>query len=467
MIFSIRKLFRHNRSHQRLQRDRIGRLLFELRIFFKRLIARVFTVGDRMTARVRGFTLIELLVSMLIATVIISTLLAFTVNIMETDRREQAKVESQSDIQAALNYISDDLQEAVYIYNADSLNTVSAVGNTNTTSGIKDQLPQVTDNSIFANSTPVLVFWKRKYYNPTDTVNVGGGVTKQVGCLAYGTSTTSTGCYDANGNPIGSGQYAYSLVAYYLIYDNASGANPTWSNAARLGRWELNDGIRSTCQADYITTPTACSDPKPIARVDFTPPGAIAGSSMVNYWTAPDQGFTPFSSQGGTVDSLMNQWTKAPAGYLATNTPTVLMDFLDDSPYSTDQDDGIPSNAPVGNAPVDIPIRANVAGTPSTNPDCYIENVGTGGASSSASQRIPATFSTASSNPAQNISSFYVCVNSSQNVARIYLRGNALARLRLNQTVSQRLSSVSSSTLSSFFSTGNIRAYGNGRVYTQ
>ncbi len=436
MIFSIHKLFRANRSYQRFQRDRFGRLMFELKIFFKRLIARLFAVGDRMTARVKGFTLIELLVSMLIASVIISTLLAFTVNIMETDRKEQAKVESQSEVQAALNYIADDMQEAVYIYDADSLNTPSP-------NGIQDQLPT------FTSSTPILVFWKRKYYAPTDIVNVGAGNTKAVGCLEYGTTTTNGTC---NPNaPTGSGRYAYSLVAYYVMYSSDS----TYSNAARLGRWELNDGIRATCQSSDITT---CSEPKPYARIDVTPPTAIAGSSMINYWSVPDQGFAPFASTGGTVDALMNKWTKATAGFAATNTPTVLIDFLDDSPYSADQDDGTISNAPAGNPAVDIPIRANVAGTPSTNPDCYKEDVGTGNGGSintAASLRIPSSFTGIPS-------SFYVCVNSTQNVARIYLRGNTLARLRPNQTESQRR--VFDST---YLSTGNIRAFGRGRVYTQ
>ncbi|MFM7888506.1 MAG: hormogonium polysaccharide secretion pseudopilin HpsC, partial [Pseudanabaena sp.] len=438
MIFPIHKLFRANRSHRKFQRDRFGRLMFELKIFFKRLIARLFAFGDRMTARVKGFTLIELLMSMLIASVIISTLLAFTVNIMETDRKEQAKVESQSDVQVALNYIADDMQETVYIYNADSLNA-------NSPNGIQDQLP------VFASSRPILVFWKRKYYAPTDIVNVGGGNTKAAGCLEYGTTTTNGTCDPLA--PIGSGKYVYSLVAYYLIYDNAAGANATWSNAARLGRWELNDGIRSSCQAPITTD---CSDPKPYARIDVTPPTAIPFSSMVNYWSVPDAGFAPFTSTGDTLDRLMNRWTKAPAAYAATP-PTVLIDFLDDSPYSADQDDGTLGNTPAGNPVVEIPIRVNVAGvpagSPSTNADCMSSDVGTGGPS--ASQRIPSAFTGIPS-------SFYVCVNSTQNVARIYLRGNTLARLRPNQAETQRRAFDST-----YLSTGNIRAFGRGKVFSQ
>lgn len=449
MIFSIRKLFRANRSYQRLHRDRHLRLWFELKIFFKRLLSRIFTTGDRWTARVKGFTLIELLIAILMATVIISTLLAFTVNIMDTDRKEQAKVESQGEVQAALNYISDDLQESVYIYNADSLNN-------NSPNGIKDQLP-----TTFTNSTPILVFWKRKYFAPTDIVNVGGTNTKAVGCLEYGTSTTNGTCNPTT--PTGSGRYTYSLVAYYLIYDNANGALSNWSNAARLGRWEISDGLRASCQADYLTTPTACSDPKPIARVDVTPSTSTpsSGVNFINYWTLPDDGFRPFDIQGGTLDFLMNKWTKTSATY--TGSLTALIDFIDDTPYNTLQD-----NTTLGDTPIDIVIGPNttVAGK-TVNSDCLDQGKGVGGtltAANTTTQRIPGAFSTTSSNAAEKLSSFYVCVNSSQNVARIYLRGNAIARLRPNQIESQRSISTGNT---AFLTTSNVRVFGRGKVFTQ
>ncbi|WP_271255143.1 hormogonium polysaccharide secretion pseudopilin HpsC [Pseudanabaena sp. Chao 1811] len=448
MIFSIRKLFRVNRSYQRLHGDRHLRLWFELKIFFKRLLSRIFTTGDRWTARVKGFTLIELLIAILMATVIISTLLAFTVNIMDTDRKEQAKVESQGEVQAALNYISDDLQESVYIYNADSLNN-------NSPNGIKDQLPS------FTNSTPVLVFWKRKYFAPTDIVNVGGANTKAVGCLEYGTSTTNGTCSPTT--PTGSGRYTYSLVAYYLIYDNANGANTDWSNAARLGRWEISDGLRASCQADYNATPTACNEPKPIDRVDVTPSTSTpsSGVNFINYWTLPDRGFRPFDIQGGTLEFLMNKWTKTSAAY--TGSLTTLIDFIDDTPYNTLQD-----NTTLGDTPIDIVIGPNTTVSGKTvNSDCLDQGKGVGGtltAANTTTQRIPGAFSTTSSNAAEKLSSFYVCVNSSQNVARIYLRGNAIARLRPNQIESQRSISTDNT---AFLTTGNVRAFGRGKVFTQ
>lgn len=479
MMLSIFKKFRHKRSAKGLSGDRhrnSDSLFSNISIFFKHLLTRILIVGDRVTARVRGFTLLELLVAILISSVIISTLLAFTVNIMETDRREQAKVETQSDIQAALNYISNDLQEAVYIYNADSL----AYNSTETSPagvapGIKDQLPQASDNVIFdsSNSTPVLVFWKRKYFAPEDDVTVSGA-TKKVGCLQYGTTTTNgsvstpapsatpaPSCLNGSGDALGSGRYVYSLVAYYLIYDNLAGTSPTWSSAARIGRWELSDGISSDCTNSDINT---CPDPRPVARINVTSNNAPATtSSSVNYWTIPDQGFRPFATSGGLVDTLLNQWTKSKDGYSASNVPKILVDFIDDSPYSSDQDDGS-STTPSGKPPIKIAIKTNTQSATDPkkrlNNDCLDANIGVGSSASDATttQRIPDTFT------AGRPSSFYVCVNSQQNTARIYLRGNAYARLKPNLTESSRRIIDQTST---FLITDNLRAFGRGKVVTQ
>ena len=484
MMLSIFKSFfksffrsvRRKSSHRDLREGLRGD-----RSFFKNLFSRLFVIGDRVAIRVKGFTLIELLISILISTVIISTLLAFTVNIMETDRREQAKVESQGDVQAALNYISNDLQEAVYIYNADSLNYNNADAAPGP--GIKDQLPDATVDPVFASdkSTPVLVFWKRKYFAPDTEVSVGGS-TKKVGCLEYGTTTTNSAAPAApsgspvptatpvpnatcdGNNPVGAGRYTYALVAYYLIYDNPAGTNSSWSNAARIGRWELSDGIRATCQSSDITT---CADPKPVARIDVTAAGALAGSSNVNYWTLPDQGFRPFDTSGGLIDALMNKWTKSPAGYASSNVPKILVDFIDDTPYSTDQDDGTGGNTPTGNPPIEILVRPNSIDATTNrrqNTDCLDANTGVGSDTTAPTetQRIPDTFTVGKP------SSFYVCVNRTQNAARIYLRGNAIARLRPNQTESlRRVNDTNSSLNSTFLSTGNIRAFGRGKVVTQ
>jgi prepilin-type N-terminal cleavage/methylation domain-containing protein len=444
MILSIRKFWKPDRSNKK-KRDHLYSFNPLWVRSLKRLIIRMFAIGDRMALRVRGFTLIELLVAMLLATLIISTMLAFTVNIMETDRREQARVETQGEVQASLDYIADDMQEAVYIYNADGLERTSLV----TPPGISDQLP------VFANSTPVLAFWKRIYYEPNEDLSVDESlfpnVKKKVGCLEYGTSiTNSLAPLTCNTTaPTGSGRYTYSLVVYYLINDNQNGTNPDWSNAARIGRWEIKDGIRSSCQTgtNATTVSPTCAEPRPVSRI------AITAATSVNYWVSPDPGFKPFNAQGADLASVMNSWTKTTTAYDPSNTPKTLLDLVDDTPFVAGQDTGTVVN------PFSIAIGSNttVAGS-TTNANCADPMIGVGGSSAQSAQRVPSTFTVG------GLSSFYVCVNSDQNLARIYLRGNAFARLRPNQTQPQRPINAQNN---AFLSTSSIRAYGRGKVFLQ
>src|SRR5690242_12727598 len=65
-----------------------------------------------------GLTLIELLVGIILAFLVITPLMGFMISVMDSDRKEQAKANTEQDIKAALDYIARDLQQAVYIYNA-------------------------------------------------------------------------------------------------------------------------------------------------------------------------------------------------------------------------------------------------------------------------------------------------------------------------------------------------------------
>jgi type II secretory pathway pseudopilin PulG len=160
---------------------------------------------NRVKQKSNGFTLIELLVGLLLAFLIIIPLLGFMLNILDSDRKEQAKALTEQELKSALDYITRDLQQAVYIYDADGINE------------IRDQLPEYSQKN---NYFPVLVFWKRQY--------ISGGLT-------VGTGTDDT--------------FVYSLVAYYLIKDN----NTTWSKAARIGRFQISNGYGQTDSAKEST----------------------------------------------------------------------------------------------------------------------------------------------------------------------------------------------------------------------
>lgn len=203
----------------------------------------------RLAHKTSGFTLIELLVAIIISTIVLGALLSFMVNILGTDRREQAKSTSEQELQAALDYITRDLQQAVYIYDATGLGQ------------IRSQLPDATTQM------PVLVFWKREFLEqvPVSTA------------------------FDED-------RYVYSLVAYYLMRDSAGCVSSPWSCTARIGRFQIRDGVST--EAGYL-------------------PGY-----------APDSGFKLFSLANSTgLSASMNQWTKASGAY-STGIDT-LVDFID------------------------------------------------------------------------------------------------------------------------------------------
>lgn len=146
-----------------------------------------------------GFTLIELLVALLLAFLVIAPLMTFMISILNTDRQEQAKTSSEQEIKAAVDYISRDMQQALYIYDATGI------------ANIKSQIPEVKTGSVIT-GVPVLAFWKREFTK--EAVRLSGLTTKD-------------------------DSFVYSLVVYYLIKDT----DATWSKAARIARWQIKDGI--------------------------------------------------------------------------------------------------------------------------------------------------------------------------------------------------------------------------------
>jgi prepilin-type N-terminal cleavage/methylation domain-containing protein len=131
-----------------------------------------------------GFTLVELLVALAMSSIIITLLLQFMISVITTDSDEEIKINSEQEIQIALDYISRDLQEAIYIYDAAGINA------------IKPQLRYPNDNT----KTPILVFWKREILDNNSA-----------------------------------GEDNSSLVVYYL--DNSS--STIWSKAARISKWQI------------------------------------------------------------------------------------------------------------------------------------------------------------------------------------------------------------------------------------
>lgn len=200
--------------------------------------------------RNQGFTLIELLVALILSTLVVGALLSFLLDLMNNDRREQAKSTSEQEVQSALDFIRRDLQQAVYIYDATGINAISSQlpGSTSTDTGAT-----TTDRNI-----PVLVFWKRDIIS--GVVPVAGSTAKDDG-------------------------YAYSLVAYYLIRDNNTSP---WSGTARIGRFRIQGPVKDL-YGSTVTDSRAASSAG-FKLFDLSGSGTIA--EKMNRWTKSSSSYT-------------------------------------------------------------------------------------------------------------------------------------------------------------------------------
>lgn len=345
----------------------------------------------RKTYSFGGFTLIELLVALVISSIIISSLLGFMVNILTTDRREQAKTNSELEIQSAINYIARDLRQAVYIYDADALATNHSK---TSNSGIRDQIPPVkttTGCSDLNICRPVLVFWKRELMK--DAIPVSGGADDT---------------------------FVYSLVGYYLIKDKDDVDSDTWSEAARIARFQIKDGVKDNDGA---------------------------------YITDPDDGFAAFDISGAdTLREKMNRWEKDSMKPY-DNPVQVLVDYIDHSNDATKipaPNKNIPGGG--GSPPTTYPASSEYAK--------FCENIlptnytNESGIISYQAQLVP-NYNADSFPDELKTGSFYACVDSLSTQAKIFIRGNALARFNPNNAEYEE-------SRSQFFPTTSLRVQGRG-----
>lgn len=312
-----------------------------------------------------GFTLIELLVAMLIAVIIITPVMGFMVSLMNTDRQEEAKATSEQELQTAINFMTQDLQQAVYIYDNDGLSRNSAPNNF-AASGIRNQIPSTNTFGCPAGATctPVLVFWKRQFLDRDTKITNN----KTVGQIMA----------DPKVRGVPGDTFVYSLVGYSLI--EGGGANTPWSDVARIARFEIRDGI---LEQDGRT-----------------------------YAAPPEDGFQSFDlSVASGLENVMNQWQKNP-----TQTFTV-GDVLVD--YVAKSGQGVPS-----------PVVCDTNGT------------------INAKQRISA-----------GNDAFVACVDVEDGTARVYVRGNALARIQTDSKYREARSS--------FFPLVSTQVEGRGFLFNQ
>jgi len=328
-----------------------------------------------------GFTLIELLVGIIISALVLLPLLGFMINIMETDHKEQAKTASEQEVQAALNYISRDLDQAIFIYDGYGLNGPNGIG------------PKLPNN--VPGATPVLVFWKRNFLEKA--LPIAGGNPSD--CKPRGSGNN---CDDG---------FVYSLVSYYLIQDPGC-TDPAWSCTARIGRVELKDKLKDQ---------------------NNNPDTVLPDYPRSEGFTVFDLSPTNPALANSTLEQKMNAWptnlTDPAVGDINKNQPQILIDYIDQTPITNPA-------VPQASCPPSVrtgPWPDGITGV-SVNP--Y------------PNQQAPSTVQQ---------SSFYACVDSEKTTAQVFIRGNALARLRPRNSPTEYAAGASA-----YFPRANILAQGRG-----
>jgi type II secretory pathway pseudopilin PulG len=344
----------------------------------------------------KGMTLVELLVGAIMAFLIITPMIGFVVDMLNTDRREQVKSNTEQDIQAAVDFIAQDLSQAIYIYDNNPATTSTL---TTTATGIP---ALIAGKFIPADKTqtPILVFWKRrqiKYAVPVDAT----------------LTPKPDKCYrNKKAEPGGKGDcndaYVLSLVAYYQVKDQQN----TWCQPSggicptRIARYEISDGVK-----DPSSSPPA--NP---------------------YYYAPEPGnqFAPHPAFEKDFD-ISKPTEKVTLGTQDFKDPEVLVNYIDHSEKPIDL--------------IDPEECQEALGKPTTQTGIKTEP-------------IPETTLRVTDNQPFNsppkTDSFYACVDTSKNIARVTIRGNSLRRLQPNDTDYK-------AERSAYFPTASVQVEGLGR----
>jgi len=333
----------------------------------------------------KGMTLVELLVGSIMAFLIITPMLAFVVDMLNTDRREQVKSNTEQDVQAAVDFIAQDLNQAIYIYDNNTINNAAADG----TAGIRTQLPNPNGG------TPILVFWKRQQI--PNAVSVNTNPANRV----LPKDCASTTCNDT---------YVRSLVAYYLVREtpppNSIWCQPSGVNCpSRIERYEIREGVRNPGSANPVTQPYYNNN-------DANNGQQVSPAFNSNFnFSQPRLNVT--TPTGFTDPIFMGQ------------NPQVLVNYIDQTavPASDPQE----CEKALGNPTATVP--GQIAPVAILEPTLRV------------------------SDPAN---SFYACVDSARNLARVTIRGNSLRRLQADAPYNPKNPA--------FFPTASVQVQGRGAL---
>jgi prepilin-type N-terminal cleavage/methylation domain-containing protein len=196
----------------------------------------------------RGFTLIELLVSLLVASIFLLATAMIVIETMRLDREETGRTQVQAELTQAMEYIQQDLAEALYIYNDTEQNPQQS-------DRLGDGIPDVIQRLYVPgwirrpnDAIPVVAFWKLE---PIPQGCYAGNPTLQD--IRRGNATLpdqpppgfprDQNGRNADWDTLVSRRGIYTLVVYYLRRNYNDAGNPDgnipWEGNARIARFEL------------------------------------------------------------------------------------------------------------------------------------------------------------------------------------------------------------------------------------
>jgi type II secretory pathway pseudopilin PulG len=276
-----------------------------------------------------GFTLLELLVAMFVAGLIVIGLLTLSARITEANQKDAGRSQVQQDMRAAIDYIAQDLREAVFVYNGQCLqgNGTPTVANFGTICpGIVNYIPPEMSS---ASRFPVLAFWRTSPL-PDDIRTL---------CNTNAPQLASDDSSVVENNPLVQAgvpcvaSNSYTLVVYALDTANDRDDNTgIWQGKSRLLRYQLPQFRDGAATQNNQSTGYA----NPLQSSEFT----------FQQW--------PLSVEGGAVVNRQNGGVGgarvAGRPTIGDNQPQVLVDFVDGDPDPTKRTPD-PIDAPAKLAP--------------------------------------------------------------------------------------------------------------------
>jgi len=248
-----------------------------------------------------GFTILELLVAILISTAIVILLGELVVDLLQTDRREYARTETEREMQMALDYMVNDLREAAYVYNNKELNV--GRGTNNSVPRLRDKIPNINGYE------PILAFWKPEQIPYQETSSSTG-----INCGSQPNPVTQEWQF-CNNQQIR--RRTLTLVVYYQTINQAAD-NQKWKGRSRIVRFQLRRFPNSAFNDGSVTQ--AEQNPKYVAPLEnsvtfVTWPGTLDGNG-----TFIDPGL-PIATFDNDTAPVLVDFVDYPTGVPGTRRP--------------------------------------------------------------------------------------------------------------------------------------------------